>query len=174
MKKSYCALDGKVREAASLSEDEKARFDLVVKGTLVSGHGVASGKNRDIYPKGSVELQYPFFKELGIDIGECYPGTLNVSIAPRTYEIKKPYRSVQDLLWYPPRKMSENFDFARCLVQSENFLASGLVYRPDPKTKKVHFDKPEELQIIAGFLPDAGYGDALTVYLHSDEITISG
>ena len=43
------------------------------------GHGVASGRSTDgPYPEGSIALQRPHFARLGLDLGACFNGTLNV------------------------------------------------------------------------------------------------
>ncbi len=40
---------------------------------LVQGHGVASGKAVSPYPKGTIEMQLPFFAALGLDLSSYWP-----------------------------------------------------------------------------------------------------
>ncbi|MFT5736358.1 MAG: hypothetical protein ACJAU2_001744 [Maribacter sp.] len=42
------------------------------------------------YLEGTLRLQYPFFKERGLDFGNYFLGTLNIDISPFRYEIKNP------------------------------------------------------------------------------------
>ncbi|MDJ0715727.1 MAG: VWA domain-containing protein [Prochloraceae cyanobacterium] len=52
-----------------------------VKGTLGSGHKVASGQaSNSPYPRGTIEMQTPFFKKLGLNLTEYFKGTLNLSL----------------------------------------------------------------------------------------------
>lgn len=48
------------------------------------GHRVASGLdgNPD-FPGGTLRMQAPYFRKLGLDLAPYYLGTLNVSLAPR-------------------------------------------------------------------------------------------
>ena len=50
-----------------------------VSGIIKSGHQVASGiaKNNP-YEKGTVAMQLPFFRDLGLDLSDFYLGTLNI------------------------------------------------------------------------------------------------
>ena len=51
-------------------------------GRLCSGHGVASGRsNESPYPNGTIRMQAPVFKALGLDLSGCYFGTLNIDFA---------------------------------------------------------------------------------------------
>ena len=64
---------------------------MKIKGKIIPGYGVASGKGQDPrYPKGTLRLQYPFFKERGLDLGDYFLGTLNIDISPFSYERGKP------------------------------------------------------------------------------------
>ena len=58
----------------------------VVGGVIVAGYRVASGPSKD-YPYGTLEKQIPLFKQRGLDLERFHPGTLNVSIAPATFEM---------------------------------------------------------------------------------------
>ena len=56
---------------------------MLLKGKIVKGHGVASGISKTTpYPKGSLEMQFPFFKKMGLDLYQFYMGTLNLDIRP--------------------------------------------------------------------------------------------
>ncbi|MEO0928977.1 MAG: hypothetical protein AAFY63_24355, partial [Cyanobacteria bacterium J06643_13] len=54
-------------------------------GTVKAGHQVASGQATDSpYEQGTLEMQLPYFRALGLDLRDFFLGTLNVSIAPHT------------------------------------------------------------------------------------------
>ena len=62
---------------------------MVVPGVIVEGYRVASGPSKD-YPYGSLEKQIPLFKQRGLNLERFYAGTLNVSIAPASFEMVNP------------------------------------------------------------------------------------
>ncbi len=51
-------------------------------GVVVSGHGAASGRGSRRYPDGTLALQIPIFAELGLDLSDAFPGTINVDTSP--------------------------------------------------------------------------------------------
>ena len=56
-----------------------------VRARVVEGHRVASGRNGNPrFPGGTLRMQAPFFRELGLDLSAYHRGTINVSIAPLT------------------------------------------------------------------------------------------
>ena len=56
-----------------------SNYYKIFKAKLISGYGIASGKsNSSPYPEGSIKMQAPFFKTLGLDISKFWPGTLNL------------------------------------------------------------------------------------------------
>ncbi len=62
-----------------------------VEGIIKRGHQVASGMARDSpYLQGTIEMQTPFFQKLGLDLSAFFPGTLNISISPKTFTLQQP------------------------------------------------------------------------------------
>ena len=60
-------------------------------GRLCAGHGVASGTSNDSpYPDGTIRMQFPVFQSLGLDLSDCYFGTLNLDFAPLEVSLSKP------------------------------------------------------------------------------------
>lgn len=170
---SYPCLDGVARPFRS-GLYEPTDFDIRVGGVIEHGFGHASGQNpRSPYPGGTLGRQYPLFKQQGLDLGTCYPGTLNVSIAPRTFRLQDPPYVFTDIVWYPGRK-GENFSFCHCILIAGGLQVAGYVYYPDPATKTRHYDNPSHLQIIAPYLPGLGYGSWVELALNSAEIMIEG
>jgi hypothetical protein len=144
--------------------------DVTIQGIVVEGHRVASQASRD-YPYGTIDKQKPFFKDLGLDLGSFYSGTLNVLIAPLTFEMINPQYTFRHVAWtdlHPP----EDFSFSRCRVRFEKAGYDGYVYYPHPETKKRHFQAASILEILAERIPNLRYGDVVELELKAGEIFI--
>lgn len=139
-------------------------------GILTRGHQVASRPSKD-YPYSTLEKQKPYFKALGLDLYGYFNGTLNISIAPRTFEMSVPELTFPLVEWtdlHPP----ETFSFSRCKVIFKNMEYDGWVYYPHPETKKNHFQNSSLVEVIAFHIPEIHYGDALELELNLNEITL--
>lgn len=149
-------------------------LDLTVRGVVERGHGVAGGGGVHApHPEGSLARQYPLFLELGLDLGRCYPGTLNVSIRPLAFRVHGPRWIFEDVLW-TPKQPAETFLFARCALERGAGWVEGFVYQPDPGTKTVHFDDPTHLQVVAPLVHRAEYGTQVVLGLASSEVELVG
>lgn len=141
-----------------------------LSGILVRGHQVASRPSKN-YPYSSLEKQKPFFKALGLDLYEFFNGTLNISIAPLSFEMSAPEFTFPLVEWtdlHPP----ETFSFSHCKVIFKGMEYGGWVYYPHPETKKTHFQNPSLVEVITHQIPEIQYGDALEVELKADEVTV--
>ena len=141
-----------------------------LSGILVRGHQVASRPSKD-YPYGTIEKQKPFFTALGLDLHEYFNGTLNISIAPLTFEMSSPELTFPLVEWtdlHPP----ETFSFSRCKVIFNGAEFQGWVYYPHPETKERHFQNPSLLEVIAHEIPNIHYGDSVEVEVNLDEVTL--
>ena len=119
-------------------------------GRLCAGHGVASGKsNESPYPDGTIRMQSPVFKALGLDLSGCYFGTLNINFAPLEVSLANPDHQFEKLHWtelHPP----ETFSFWRVEIKaSEADVVNGWVYYPHPETKERHWQPPTTLELLA-------------------------
>ena len=143
---------------------------LLVSGTVVVGHRVASGPSTE-YPYGSLERQLPFFKAGGLNLDQYFPGTLNVSIAPLRFELFSPAYTFRQIAWtdlHPP----EDFSFSPCRVMFQDKDYEGLIYYPHPETKIRHFQNPSLIEVITVKIPGIGYGDRLELALDPAAIRI--
>ena len=134
------------------------------------GHQVASRPSK-AYPYSSLKKQKPYFKERGLDLYEYFNGTLNISIAPLTFEMAAPELTFERVEWtdlHPP----ETFSFSRCTVIFKGREYAGWVYYPHPETKKTHFQDPSLVEVITHEVTGIKYGDFLEVILNTDEIKI--
>jgi hypothetical protein len=143
-----------------------------VSGIVVRGHRVASRPSRE-YPYGTLEKQKPCFKERGLDLSRFFPGTLNVSIAPLTFEMVRPKYTFPLVEWtdlHPP----ETFSFSLCRVRFRGREYESLVYYPHPETKIRHFQDPSLVEVIAERIPGIRYGDRVELLLDPNEVRVSG
>ena len=119
-------------------------------GRLCAGHGVASGKsNESPYPDGTIRMQIPVFKALGLDLSGCFLGTLNLDFAPLEVSLANPDHQFEKVHWtelHPP----ETFSFWRVEVKaSETDVVNGWVYYPNPETKERHWQPATTLELLA-------------------------
>lgn len=139
-------------------------------GILTRGHRVASRPSKD-YPYGTLEKQKPLFQSLGLDLSAYFNGTLNVSIAPFTFEMRAPEFTFEQVEWsdlHPP----ETFSFSRCTVVFKGAEYPGWIYYPHPETKQAHFQNPAVIEVVAPAIPGIRYGDELELEINLDEVTI--
>ncbi len=133
---------------------------VTLSGTVVSGHRVASGQASDSpYPKGTIEMQMPYFRALGVDLSPFYAGTLNVSIAPYRFKLR-PQQTLSQVKW-SPEHAAESFSFVPISLTWQQQQYSGLVYYPHPETKINHFQDAAVLELLLP--PLAGITDGCRV-----------
>lgn len=145
-----------------------------VEGIIQRGHQVASGMAKDNpYPKGTIEMQTPVFQKLGLDLSAFFPGTLNISISPKTFTIGQSKYTLKSVQWhreYP----AEDFSFSPCRVIFQEITYEGLIYYPHPETKIGHFQDPAIVEVlVSSFIPQINYGDRVIFEINPREILIS-
>ena len=133
-------------------------------GTVVSGHGVASGRSDNSpYPAGTIALQTPYFAARGIDLSNCWPGTINLSFAPHEVKLHSADYCFPDLLWtehHPP----ETFSFWRIeVMQPSGQSVSAWLYYPHPETKARHWQPATVVEVLAPRLDGLTPGCELAV-----------
>lgn len=132
-----------------------------VDGVVVPGHQVASGRSpRSPYPGGTIALQQPFFRHLGLDLSGLMAATLNISVSPRRLHLYRPDHTFRQVAWsdrHPP----EDFSFARCQVVVAQTAYDGWIYYPHPETKQRHFQTDTVIEVIAPPIPHLTYGAPL-------------
>jgi hypothetical protein len=143
-----------------------------IDGIVQAGYGVASGKaEHSPYPKGTIEMQTPIFKERGLDLTAFFPGTLNIDISPNRFEIlAAPYvfRNVDWAEGFDP----EDFSFIPCQIIYQHQSFESFVYYPHPETKIGHFQNPSIVEVIAPFISGLKYGDRVIFRADSNQIKI--
>jgi hypothetical protein len=146
---------------------------IALTAIVKPGYQVASGQATDSpYEKGTLEMQLPYFQDLGLDLSDFYLGTLNLSIAPYTFELVQPKYTFPHVKWHP-NYPAETFSFSPCEIEYEAKRDSGLVYYPHPETKIGHLQDSSIIEIIAPHLANFEYGDRLTLKLNPQEIKLN-
>ncbi len=138
----------------------------------MQGYGVASGKSATtIYPAGSIAMQAPYFKALGLDLEGYFMGTINVSVAPVEVVGVNAAMCFPDVVWTSIHG-SETFSFSPCKLQYAELECEALVYWPHPETKPAHVQEITILEIIAPPIPNLEYGDSVTLSVNLNEIIL--
>jgi hypothetical protein len=132
-----------------------------IKGVVVEGHGVASGRSGDPrFPGGTIAMQAPYFREHGIDLSAYWPGTLNVDLAP---VIPSPAQPVFDgrIAWHPG--FDERFLLMPIELEFKGASYAGLWYYPHPETKTEHFQRPTVVELLLPWIDGLRACDAVGV-----------
>ncbi|PWL38837.1 hypothetical protein DKG77_11385 [Flagellimonas aquimarina] len=145
---------------------------MTIRAKVIPGYGAASGKKEDPrYPGGTILMQTPYFKRLGLDLSTYHPGTLNVDISPFSYSIRKPKFFFNQIKWtnhIPP----ENFYFFDIIVEYKKVKYEGLIYMPDPKTKTEHKQSKTTLELILPKIDGIMYDDVLGIKIDQQQIAM--
>lgn len=145
---------------------------MIVRGTIVSGHGVASGRGDDPrYPKGTLYLQIPHFESLGIDISPFHMGTLNIDVGDKSVRIIRPKYCALGIKW-SPHIPPENFFFFDVQATYEGHTYTGLIYLPDPATKTDHFQDPSIIELLLPEIPGIKSGKSISLEVEEAQILI--
>ena len=145
---------------------------IKLQAVVIKGHQVASGQTKDSpFPKGTIEMQVKSFAERGLDISGFYWGTINVSIAPKTFVLKNPELELLDVKWSKDWP-AENFRLTSCSLSFQGKNYQAMIYQPDPTTKVGHFQDDSTLEILAPFINNLTYGSLLTLSLNPQRIAI--
>lgn len=143
-----------------------------IKGKIIPGYGVASGKGKDKrYPEGTLRMQHPHFKERGLDLGGYFLGTLNVDIAPYSFEIKKPRYFFEAVKW-SSHIPAENFYFFDVTLFFEEKNYDGLIYMPGPETKVEHEQIATVLELILPRIEGLSTGQTVHLEVKEDGLEI--
>jgi hypothetical protein len=141
-----------------------------VRGVLETGYGVASGRHSSRYPDGTIRAQLPHFRARGVDLTSCFPGTLNVSIAPHRLVMRRPRHTLAAPEWWPG--VTETFSFSPCRLLRPGGTVDGFIYYPHPETKPEHHQPPTTVEIVAPFIGDLEPGGALDLQFDADEVSL--
>lgn len=140
-----------------------------VPGVVVTGYGVASGKAGDKrFPNGTIAIQIPFFKALGLDLSGCHPGTINVDVSPCRIDPGPESLLFERVKWHPEMP-AETFSFAKATLVHGGVRHPAWIYWPHPETKAEHFQPAGVAEVIAPRIDGLAYGDAVTLELDAGQ-----
>ncbi len=143
-----------------------------IPGVVARGHAVASGQALDSpYPEGTIALQTPVFRRLGLDISRFFAATVNIDIRPHRFRIRRAEILLRSVRWcdeHPP----EDFSFSRCKLIFCSSEYDSMVYYPHPETKARHFQSDQTIEVLAPFVEGLEYGSAVAVEVDTREIEI--
>ncbi len=117
-------------------------------------------------------MQLPHFRKRGLDLSDFYLGTLNVSIAPYTFELENPKYTFPEVKWHPDYP-AETFSFSPCALKYQDRSTQALVYYPHLETKIGHFQDSCIVEVIAPRLADVKYGDRLELKLDPQQVKLN-
>ena len=145
----------------------------VLRATVVPGHQVASGNNRDPrFPGGTIRMQVPHFRALGLDLSQFHPGTINVSIAPHRYQVLEPAAVLRAVQWHDTEP-AEDFSFFDVeVIAGDGLPVPGYIYYPHPETKPTHFQSPDVLELLLPFVNGIEYGATLKLKVRENQIAV--
>ena len=140
-----------------------------ISGVVVRGHGVASGRAGDPrFPDGTIAMQIPFFRALGLDLGGFHPGTINIDCTPLRFRPGPGAVLFERVKWHLETP-AETFSFARATLVRDGARHSAWIYYPHPETKPEHFQPGGVAEVIAPLVPDLAYGDRVILETTPDQ-----
>lgn len=139
---------------------------MLINGIVVSGHGVASGYTGDPrFPGGTLALQLPIFRQLGLDLEGLHLGTLNVSVAPLLPQPQRALSTFRDIKWHPDCPAEDFSFFDMRIATTEGEPVPAYIYWPHPETKPEHFHDPHVVEILAPRLEDIAEGVPVRLWI---------
>lgn len=144
--------------------------NVIIQGIVTQGHQVASGSSPSSpFPEGTIKLQNPCFVQAGIDLSDCYLGTLNISISSYQFQISKAEHTLRDVRWidsHPP----ETYSFVSCHLNCKSVSHSSWPYYPHPETKVMHYQPLSLMGILSQEIHGSIYGDRISLAFSSDSV----
>ncbi len=144
--------------------------EVVLEGPVIRGLRIASGLNRDLNQKlnYTIRRQKPFFIEAGVpEFGHIWEGTINLSIAPKKFQILRPDHEVT-CEWFPG--VTETFWLVQARLVHNGRERLAYIYYPCPSPVKSHDDTVVE--VLTEWVPNLQYGDQVSVHGRGDRITL--
>ena len=146
---------------------------ITLKGIVVKGYQVASGRAADSpYPDGTIKMQIPFFKQLGLDLTGFYLATLNICIEPLHIKLCAANYHFERLCW-TDIVPAETFSFVNAQLAFAAKGYNGFWYYPHPETKVNHHHNDQLFEFIGPEIPDIGYGSQVCLKLNASQIELS-
>lgn len=139
-------------------------------GIVVKGRTSASGMRFEGKSPGTIELQKPFFSQAGIDITGLFNGTINVSIAPKLFNIEKPDYMVT--CKWSERFPEETFWLVRVTIKHHGSDYLGYWYYPTPSEIKAH-QTNNVVELLCPKIDGLKYGDEVIIKIKEKNIVLT-
>lgn len=137
-------------------------------GSVVGGHGIASGATPDPrFPDGTLAEQLPFFEGAGIPVSGMFPGTINLDLQ-FVLTSRSPRHTIERLRWkqgYP----AETFSFFDARLAAGGDIHDALVYQPHPETKPEFHQDPTVVEVLAPPIDGISPGTAVSIWVDPDQ-----
>jgi len=147
---------------------------MVLNCTVVQGYGVASGSSPDSpYPRGSIELQKPFFKKRGVLLDSFFNGTLNLHYRGPELRLLQADFTLHRVKWSRVIQ-AEDFSFVQASLRFNSRQYPALIYYPHPQTKPMHHQAPTVLELLAPHIAGVHYGAEVTLFIASGTFERAG
>ena len=147
----------------------KTRFSF----TVVPGYRVASGLGENSpYTEGTIALQKPFFAALGLDLGDCFNGTINGQFNCRQVQVQRWDHGFYQVNWYPGIA-AEDFRFVACTIIYGEIHYPGYIYHVVASSKIGHFQAANVLELLAPKIKGLRYGEHLILELPAQTLVLS-
>jgi hypothetical protein len=162
-------------------------MQMMITGVVSRGYQFASGaavgreKKPSPFSAGTIALQMPHFRDVGIDLEDMVPGlklaTINLEIGNKVRLLRADYSARIDWTANEDERIDpEQFSFIRCCFiykaggpDVPYAYYPGLIYYPHPETKPTtnwhHFDK---LEVLTQEVRGLAYGTPAAIACRSD------
>ena len=146
---------------------------------FASGEAVGRPARPSPFSSGTIELQQPHFKALGLDLDSAVPnlfrGTVNVAL-DRELVLHAPDLSLPLVDWTEgeaARIAPESFSFVRCCLAVDGRYHVGMIYYPHPETKPaLNAHRYDVLEILSEWIDDLAPGRAVAVICRADAFRV--
>lgn len=140
---------------------------------VTQGHQVASGMaNNSPFPDGTINLQTPYFKALGLDLAPYFKGTINAQFNCNSIELLKWDLELTNVHWLPNHP-SEDFLFAYSEISYKEKRFPAIIYQPRLETKLGHFQPTNTLELLAPKIEGITYGSKATLEIPTQYLSLS-
>lgn len=144
-------------------------------GEVIKGHQVASGLAENTpFTTGTISLQKPLFKRLGLNLSKMYAGTINLQFPVASLSIVKAHYAFDDIKWHEDVP-AECFQFIACQVRhhKSKVWLSAYIYQPVKETKIGHHQPENVLEILTSKIDNLRYGDKIELRLADKMLSVN-
>jgi len=146
---------------------------LALPFTVIKGHQVASGLAKDSpFSRGTIELQAPYFRALGLDLSPYFAATINAQFRCRKIDLISWDYKFENVNW-AENVPSESFCFAHAKVMAGNRLYDALIYQPVKETKVGHQQAENVLEILAAKIENLNYGCEYQLFIENSKVRLA-